>query len=138
MENITQKESIKVNFNEGLGIFDNHYGYPQIDSQEAHNGPTGKVRDIQGIQAHAGHNFFVPEGKKFSFDIDECPYLHISIKAERGTNTCLTLCVSDKEPREHIRRHVVIGKTPEGDTQDQNPIIFTPTNNENCHEEYAC
>jgi hypothetical protein len=115
MENINQKECIKVNFSESLGVFDRHYFYPQIDSQETHNGPTGKVKDIQGIQAHAGHNFFVPEGIKFSFDIDECPHLHIAIKAEKGTNTCLVLCVSAKKPREHIRRHIVIGKTLEGD-----------------------
>ncbi len=114
MEKINQKGSINIKFSDGLGIFDNHYGYPEIDEQETYNGPTGKVADIQGPQAHAGRNFFVPEGKEFSFDIDECPYLHIAIKAEEGTNTCLLLCVHDREPREHIRRHVVIGKTPDG------------------------
>lgn len=103
-----------MKFIKGLGIFNNHYGYPEMDYLETYNGPTGKVVDIQGPQAHAGRNFFVPEGKEFSFDIDECPYLHIAIKAEEGTGTCLLLCVHDKEPREHIRRHVVIGKTPDG------------------------
>ncbi len=116
MEKINQKGNINIKFSDGLGIFDDHYGYPEIDDQETYNGPTGKVADIQGIQAHAGRNFFVPEGKEFCFDIDECPYLHIAIKAEEGTNTCLILCVHDKEPREHVRRPVVIGKTPEGES----------------------
>lgn len=116
---MTQKESISVNFSEGLGIFDDHYGYPVIDKDEKYNGPTGKVADIKGIQAHAGYYLIPPDGKKgkeFSFDIDECPYLHIAIKAEKGTNTCLYLMVRDKEPREHIKRFVIIGKTPQGDT----------------------
>ena len=112
---MNQKKFIDVNFSKGLDIFDNHYGYPLIDNQEQHNGPTGKVVDIQGPQAHAGRNFFVPEGKEFSVDIDEAPYLHVAIKAEEGTNTCLFLCVRDKAPREHLRRHVVIGRTLEGD-----------------------
>ncbi len=89
MEKMNQKECINVKFSEGLGIFNDHYRYPLIDDQETHNGPAGKVADIQGIKAHAGRNFFVPEGKEFSFDIDGCPYLHIGIKAEEGTNTCL-------------------------------------------------
>jgi hypothetical protein len=122
MEKMNHKGCIDVKFSEGLGIFDDHYGYPLIDDQEQHNGPTGKVVDIQGPQAHAGRNFFVPEGKEFSFDIDECPYLHISIKAEEGTNTCLFLCVHDKAPREHIRRFVVIGRTLEGDAGIYNTI----------------
>ena len=112
---MNQKKFIGVNFSEGLGIFDDHYGYPVIDHEEKHNGPTGKVVDIQGPQAHAGRNFFVPEGKEFSFDIDESPHLHIAVKAEEGTNTCLFLCVRDKAPREHVRRFVVIGRTLEGD-----------------------
>lgn len=37
-----QKNCINVKFSEGLGIFDNHYGYPEID-----NGLTGKVFDIK-------------------------------------------------------------------------------------------
>ena len=109
------KESITVRFSKGLGIFDDHYGYPLIDDQEKYNGPTGKVVDIQGPQAHAGRNFFVPEGKEFSIDIDEFPYLHIAIKAEESTNTCLFLRVHDKAPRAHVRRPVVIGRTLEGD-----------------------
>jgi hypothetical protein len=76
---------------------------------------TDKIVDIKGIQAHACRNFFVPEGKEFSFDIDECPNLHMAIKAEEGTNTCMLLCVHDKETREHVWRPVVIGKTIDGD-----------------------
>jgi hypothetical protein len=113
--NMQHKESITVRFSKGLGIFDDHYGYPLIDDQEKYNGPTGKVVDIQGPQAHAGRNFFVPEGKEFSIDIDEFPYLHIAIKAEESTNTCLFLRVHDKAPRAHVRRPVVIGRTLEGD-----------------------
>lgn len=78
---MTQKEGINVNFSKGLGIFNYHYGYPEINEQEKYNGLTGKVVDIQGPQANAGHNFFVPEGKELSFDIDECPYLYVAIKA---------------------------------------------------------
>ena len=120
------KECIDVKFSEGLGIFDDHYGYPEIDQQEIYNGPTGKVVDIQGIQAHAGHYFIPPDGKKgkeFSFDIDECPHLHIAIKAEKGTSTCLFLMVRDKEPREHIRRFVVIGETPAKDHGIYNCVV---------------
>ncbi len=45
---MSQKECINVKFSEGLGIFDDHYGYPVIDEQKKFNGPTGKVVDIQG------------------------------------------------------------------------------------------
>ncbi len=45
---MTQKECIKVKFREGLDIFDNRYGYPEIDDQEKCNGLTGKVVDKQG------------------------------------------------------------------------------------------
>ena len=79
-----KEECIVENFSEGLCIFDQHYGYPQIDGQELYDGPTGKVMDIQGIQAHVCHDFFVPEGKEFSVNMDKCPYLHIAIKAEGG------------------------------------------------------
>jgi hypothetical protein len=109
-----QKGCFAVKFSEGLGIFDHHYEYPQIDYQEIYDGPTGKVIDIQGIEAHAGQNFFVPEGKEFSFDIDECPYFRIAIKAEPGTNTCLFLLVHERK-HDWNRRFVVIGKTPEGE-----------------------
>jgi len=111
---MNQKEGITVKFSEGLGIFDTYYGYPEIDDKELYNGRTGKVIDIQGIQAHAGRNYFVPRGKEFSFDIDQCPYLHIAIKAEPGTSTCLFLLVHERE-HDWNRRFVVIGKTPQGE-----------------------
>ena len=111
-----QKECIAEKFSEGLGIFDDHSGYPEIDDKEIYNGPTGKVIDIQGIQAHAGRNFFVPEGKEFSLDIDQCPHLHITIKAEKDIDTRLFLMVHDQKPYDYIRRFVVIGKTPKGDS----------------------
>jgi hypothetical protein len=114
--NMQHEECITMRFSEGLGIFDKHYGYPEIDDKEIYDGATGKVTDLQGIHAHAGRNFFVPEGKEFSFDIDQCPYLHIAIKAEKDTDTCLFLMVHDQKPYEYIRRFVVIGKTPKGDS----------------------
>lgn len=114
--NMQHEECIIVRFSEGLGIFDRHYGYPEIDNKEIYDGATGKVTDIQGIQAHAGRNFFVPEGKEFSFDIDQCPYLHIAVKAEKDADTCLFLMVHDQKPYDYIRRFVVIGKTPKGDS----------------------
>ena len=117
MTNTNQKQCINVKFSEGPGIFDNQCGYPVIDEQENHNGPTGKVIDIQGIQAHAGRDFFFPDGKKLGFDIDECPYLHIAIKVQKGTKTCLFLMVYDKEPQGHKNRFVVVGKTREGDAR---------------------
>ena len=72
MEKMNQKECININIksSEGPGIFDDHYGYPEIDEQEKYNGPTGKVVDIQGIQAHAGLDFFFSSGKNLSFDIE--------------------------------------------------------------------
>ncbi len=115
MEKKNQTECISIKFSEGLGIFDNYYGYPEIDDRENYNGPTGKVVDIQGPQAHAGQNYFVPEEKELGFDIDECPTLHVAIKAQKGTKTCLFLMVHDKKPDYHKNRYVVIGKTPEGD-----------------------
>lgn len=109
------KECIKVEFSKGLDIFDQHYGSPQIDDQEIYDGSTGKVIDIQGIQAHAGYDsFFVPEGKEFNLNIDQCPYLYMAIKAEAGTSTCLFLLVHERK-RGWYRRFVVIGKTPQGD-----------------------
>jgi hypothetical protein len=114
--NMQHEECITIRFSEGLGIFGKHYGYPEIDDKELYEGATGKVADIQGIQAHAGRNFFVPEGKEFSFDIDHCPYLHIAIKAEKDADTCLFLMVHDQKPYDHIRRFAVIGKTPKGDS----------------------
>ncbi len=49
---MNKKECINVKFSGGLGIFDYHYGYPEIDDQETYNGPTGKVVDIQVV--HVG------------------------------------------------------------------------------------
>ena len=66
--NIQHEECIIVRFSEGLGIFDKHYGYPEIDNKEIYDGATGKVTDMHGIQAHAGRNFFVPEGKEFRME----------------------------------------------------------------------
>lgn len=130
------KECINVKFSEGMGIFDNQCGYPVIDIKEDHCGQTGKVKDIQGIQAHAGRDFFFPEGKEFSLDIDECPYLHIAIKAEKNTKTCLFLMVHDKEPNDHKNRFVVIGKTPEGEPGIYDVIAdsFTIENDSQWHE----
>ena len=116
------EECITMRFSEGLGIFDKHYGYPEIDDKELYDGATGKVTDIQGIQAHTGRNFFVPEGKEFSFDIDHCPYLHIAIKDEKYADTCVSLMVHDQKPYDHIRRFAVMGKTPEGDSGCYNVI----------------
>ena len=98
------EECIIVRFSEGLGIFDKHYGYPEIDNKEIYDGATGKVTDLQGIQAYAGRDFFVPEGKEFGFDIDHCPYLHIAIKAEKDVDTCLFLMVHDQKPTQFFSR----------------------------------
>lgn len=70
MEKMNQRECIDIKFSEGPGIFDNHYWYPEIDEQEKYNWPTGKVVDIQWIQAHAGLDFFFSYGKNLNFDID--------------------------------------------------------------------
>ncbi len=112
--NMQHEECITMRFSEGLGIFDKHYGYPEVDAKEIYDGATGKVTELQGIPTHAGRNFFVPEGKKFSFDIDHCPYLHTAIKAEKDADTCLFLIV--QKPYDHIRRFAAIGKTPKGDS----------------------
>jgi len=92
--NMQHEECITMRFSEGLGIFGKH----SRDRRQGNlDGATGKVMDIQGIQAHAGRNFFVPEGKEFSFDIDHCPYLHIAIKAEKDADTCVFLMVHDQK-----------------------------------------
>ena len=133
---MNQKECIAIKFSEGLGIFDDHSGYPEIDDKEIYNGPTGKVKDIQGIQAHAGRNYFVPEGKEFSFDIDECPYLHIAIKAESGTSTCLFLLVHERK-HDWNRRFVVIGKTPQGECQHHLMSNYFRIKDDNEWQEYV-
>ncbi len=43
-----QKNCIGVKFSEGLGIFDDYYGYPEIDNHEKNNGITVKIVNIQG------------------------------------------------------------------------------------------
>ncbi|MCD4767193.1 MAG: hypothetical protein K8R34_11845 [Methanosarcinales archaeon] len=53
MGHINQKESININFSNGLGIFDKHYGYPEIDD-------VSSIRIIQffsrtGTDKHAFH-----------------------------------------------------------------------------------
>ncbi len=102
--NMQHEECITMRFSEGPGIFDRHYGYPEMDDREICEGATGKVTDIQGIHAHAGRNFFVPEGKEFSFDIDHCPYLHITIKAEKDADTCLFLMVHTQKHTQFFSR----------------------------------
>ncbi len=42
-------------------IFENQCGYAVIDEEKKYNGPTGKFKDIQGIQAYAGRDFFLPD-----------------------------------------------------------------------------
>lgn len=71
MKNMNQKDCIHIKFTEGLGIFDNHYGYPVIDEQEIYNELTGKVVEIQGTQVHDWRNFFVHEGKEVNFESKE-------------------------------------------------------------------
>ena len=78
MSKINQKECINVYFSNGPGIFNELFGYPVIDEQEKYNGPTGKVVDIQGPQAHVVRIFPLPEIKELIFDTDDCPYPHIA------------------------------------------------------------
>lgn len=58
---MNQKECSSENLCEGLSILDNHYWYPETDDVEKNNGPTAKVKDTPGIQAHVGRNFFFPD-----------------------------------------------------------------------------
>jgi hypothetical protein len=67
-----------------------------------------------GIQAHAGYYMIGSGGNEFEFGIDEYPSLYLTMKAEKGTDTYLLLLIHDKEPRDFMRRFVVIGKTPGG------------------------
>ncbi len=69
---MTQNEGINIKFSYCLSIFDN--GYPEIDEQEKYKGSTGKVKDIQGPQAHAGHNFLILDRKSLDFDNDDSQY----------------------------------------------------------------
>lgn len=110
-----------ANCAEGLGLFDQECKdekgevYPVIDKQVLYEGKqTCKAIDMCGIQAHAGHYLIGSGGKEFEFDIDEYPSLYLTMKAEKDTVTCLLLMVHDKEPKDYIRRFVVIGKTLSG------------------------
>jgi len=99
----------------GLGKFDQaSAGYPVIDYQDGKQ--TCKAIDVCGIQAHAGYYLIGSGGMDFKYNINKFPYLHLTIKAKRNTDTCLFLMVHDKEPYEHIRRFVVVGKTPRGNS----------------------
>lgn len=71
MSKINQKECINVNFSNRPGIFNEHFGYTEID------GLTYGVVDIQGLQTHAVRIFSLPERKELIFNIDDCPYPHI-------------------------------------------------------------
>ena len=101
---------------EGLGKFDQESsGYPEIDNEELYNGkPTCKALDVCGIQAHAGYYLVGSGGNEFEFNIDKCPTLNLTMKAEKDTDTCLLLMVHDKKPSDHISRFIVVGKTPKG------------------------
>ncbi len=72
---MTKKECIRAKFSEGLGIFDNHYGYPEIDYREKYSRPTGKVKDFQSPQAHAGRNFLILNRRTLDFDLNNLHYL---------------------------------------------------------------
>jgi hypothetical protein len=107
-----------ANCAEELSLFDQEckdnegIGYPVIDEQVLYEGkPTFKAIDICGIQAHAGYYMIGSGGKEFEFDINKYPLLYLTMKAEKGADTCLLLLVYDKKPKDHIRRFVVIGKT---------------------------
>ncbi len=69
-----EKKCIGVKFSDRPSIFNDHYGYPEIDDQKNYNGPTGKAKDIQGPQSHAGSDFLIPNRKAIDFDIDDSQY----------------------------------------------------------------
>jgi hypothetical protein len=113
----TVRENNKViiaNCGLGLGKFDQECGgYPLIDNQELYNGmPTCKVVDVCGIQAHAGYYSIGSGGNEFEIEIDKYPALHLTMKANKDTNTCLFLTVHDKKPYDHVQRLVAVGMTP--------------------------
>jgi hypothetical protein len=117
---------IIADYTVGLGKFDQESdGYPIIDEQELYNGnPTYKVLDVCGIQAHAGYYLIGSGGNEFEFNIDEYPFLNLTIKAKKDTDTCLMLMVHDSRrfveiggtlvPRRGClnNRFVIVGKTP--------------------------
>lgn len=102
----------------GLGKFDHEIiSYPELDNDERYNGkPTCKILDVRGMQAHAGYYIVGSGGNEFAFNIDDCPPLHLTMKAEKDTDTCLFLRVHDKKPFDHKSRFVIVGKTPKGDS----------------------
>ena len=109
---------VLANCAEGLGLFDQECkdkegtGYPFIDKQMLYEGKqTCKAIDMCGIQAHAGYYMIGSGGKEFTVDIDKYPSLYLTMKAEKGTDTCLLLVVHDKKPRDFMRRFVAIGTT---------------------------
>ena len=110
-----------ANCAEVLGLFDQECkdkegkGYPVIDRHVLYKGmQTCKAIDMCGIQAHAGYYMIGSGGKEFECDIDEYPIVYLTMKAEKGTDTCLLLVVHDKEPKDYMRRFVAIGKTTNG------------------------
>ncbi len=107
---------IIVDCAEGLGKFDHESGnYPVIDQQELYNGkPSCKAMDVCSIQAHAGYYLVGSGGNEFAINIDSCPILRLTMKAEKDTDTCLFLMAHDKEPSDHRSRFVAVGKTPKG------------------------
>ena len=140
-EVVENGECIIADCAEGLGKFDNESGsYPVIDKQELYNGkPTCKTIDVCGIQAHAGYYLVGSGGKKIEINIEKCPYLNLTMKAEKDTDTCLLLMVHDKKPYDHKRRFVVVGKTPKGNcgSCDVMDDFFTITDDGQWHE-YSC
>ena len=44
--NMQHEECITMRFSEGLGIFDKHYGYPEIDDKEIYDGATGNTDSL--------------------------------------------------------------------------------------------
>jgi hypothetical protein len=113
---VTPDELVIADCANGLGFFDQESnGYPIIDKDELYDSkPTCKAIDTCGIQAHAGYYVIGSGGKEFKVDIDKHPSLHLTMKAEKGTDTCLLLMVHNKEPEDFIRRFVIAGKTDSG------------------------
>ncbi len=111
---VTPDELVIADCAKDLGFFDQECnGYPIIDKDELYNGtPTCKAIDTCGIQAHAGYYVIGSGGKEFKVDIDKHPLLHLTMKAEEGTDTCLLLVIHDKESEDRI--FVIVGKTPSG------------------------
>ena len=103
-----EREFVIADCAEGLGFFDQECnGYPIRDEKKK----TCKAIDMCGIQAHAGYYMIGSGGNEFEFDIDKYPLLYLTMKAEKGTDTCLLLVVHEKEPRDFMRRFVAIGTT---------------------------